>query len=189
MTEEKKNIRDCGTADTDRDEMPKKIFLIGFMGCGKSTAASALEAIYGYNRIEMDKEIEAGEKRPISRIFEEEGEPYFRNLETAFLRNLAKDRRNLVVSCGGGAALREENVKLMKEQGVIVYLTAAPDTILKRTRNSHKRPLLEGNKNLSYIKDLLDKRRSFYEKAADIQISTDERKISDICRDIMDSLL
>ena len=170
--------------DKDEKKPVKKIFLIGFMGCGKSTAASALEALYGYSRIEMDKEIEAAEKRSISRIFEEEGEAYFREIETAFIKNLADDKRNLVVSCGGGAALREENVKYMKEQGVIVYLTATPETILKRTRNSHKRPLLEGNKNLSYIEEFLGKRAPYYEKAADIRIPTDGRKIDDICRDI-----
>ena len=166
----------------------KKIFLIGFMGCGKSTVASGLEALFGFRKIEMDKEIESREGRTISRIFAEEGEPFFRDLETEFLRELADDQRNLVISCGGGAAMREENVDLMKNQGIIVYLTASPGTILERTRNSHNRPLLEGNKNLSYIGELLNRRAPHYEKAADIMVPTDGRKICEICREIISCL-
>lgn len=160
------------------------IFLIGFMGSGKSTVAKYLSSAYQMKQIEMDAQIEKDEGRSISSIFEKEGEAYFRMLETELLKNLDSEK-TFVVSCGGGVAVKEENVREMKAKGRIVFLTAQPETIYKRVKNSHNRPLLEGNMNISYIKELMEKRREFYEKAADFQVKTDGRTAEEIGEEIM----
>lgn len=160
------------------------IFLIGFMGSGKSTVAKYLSGAYQMKQIEMDAQIEKDEGRSISSIFEKEGEAYFRMLETELLKNLDSEK-TFVVSCGGGVAVKEENVREMKAKGRIVFLTAQPETIYKRVKNSHNRPLLEGNMNIAYIKELMEKRREFYEKAADFQVKTDGRTAEEIGEEIM----
>ena len=160
------------------------IFLIGFMGSGKSTVAKYLSSAYQMKQIEMDEQIEKDEGRSISSIFEKEGEEYFRTLETELLKSL-DPRETFVVSCGGGAAVKEENVREMKAQGRIILLSAQPETVYARVKNSHNRPLLEGNMNVSYIKDLMDKRQKLYERAADFQVKTDGRTAKDIGEEII----
>lgn len=160
------------------------IFLIGFMGSGKSTVAKYLSSAYQMKQIEMDEQIEKDEGRSISSIFEKEGEEYFRTLETELLKSL-DPRETFVVSCGGGAAVKEENVREMKEKGRIILLSAQPETVYARVKNSHNRPLLEGNMNVSYIKDLMDKRQKLYERAADFQVKTDGRTAEDIGEEII----
>ncbi|VYS76599.1 Shikimate kinase [uncultured Blautia sp.] len=160
------------------------IFLIGFMGSGKSTVAKYLSSAYQMKQIEMDEQIEKNEGRSISSIFEKEGEEYFRTLETELLKSL-DPRETFVVSCGGGAAVKEENVREMKEKGRIILLSAQPETVYVRVKNSHNRPLLEGNMNVSYIKELMDKRQKLYERAADFQVKTDGRTAEDIGEEII----
>ncbi len=164
--------------------MRGNIFLIGFMGAGKSAVARCLKKTYGMRLIEMDEQIEAREGMSVSRIFELRGEEYFRRLETELLEGLQQEN-NTVVSCGGGAALRERNVKEMKKNGKIVYLDAEAATIYKRVKNLHTRPLLEGNMNVGYIQELLRQRAPRYQAAADLTVSTDGRNVEDICREIM----
>ena len=160
------------------------IFLIGFMGSGKSTVAKYLSSAYQMKQIEMDEQIEKDEGRSISSIFEKEGEEYFRTLETELLKSL-DPRETFVVSCGGGVAVKEENVREMKEKGRIILLSAQPETVYVRVKNSHNRPLLEGNMNVSYIKELMDKRQKLYERAADFQVKTDGRTAKDIGEEII----
>ncbi len=164
--------------------MRDTIFLIGFMGAGKSTIAECLKQQYGRRVVEMDQRIEEQEQMPISRIFEEKGEEYFRELETELLRELQKDP-NLVVSCGGGTPLRSCNMELMRESGRIFFLTASPETVYERVKDSHNRPLLEKNKNLPFIRSLMEERQERYEAAADYLVSTDGRKAEEICREIV----
>ena len=85
-----------------------------------------------------------------------------------------------VVSCGGGAILRSQNVQSMKENGQIIYLSAAPETIYQRVRNSTKRPLLNGNMNVEYITELMSKRLPLYEQAADKTIVVDQKSKREI---------
>lgn len=160
------------------------IFLIGFMGSGKSTVAKYLSRTYKMQQIEMDAQIEKKEGRSISSIFEKQGEAYFRTLETEFLKNLPP-RKAFVVSCGGGVAVKEENVREMKTKGKIVLLTAEPETIYNRVKRSHTRPLLEGNMNISYIEELMKKRWGLYEKAADFSVKTDGRTAAEIGEEII----
>ena len=161
----------------------KNIFLIGFMGAGKSTIARCLHSHHGMEWLEMDKEIEKSEGMPISEIFRRKGEEYFRELETGLLLSL-ESRSNTVVSCGGGVPLRPCNVEAMKKSGIVVFLTARPETILERVKDSHDRPLLEGHKDVEYIAGLLSKRLEKYEAAADVQIATDGRRTAEIAEEI-----
>ena len=155
----------------------KNIFLIGFMGAGKSTIARCLHSHHGMEWLEMDKGM------PISEIFRRKGEEYFRELETGLLLSL-ESRSNTVVSCGGGVPLRSCNVEAMKRSGIVVFLTARPETILERVKDSHDRPLLEGHKDVEYIAGLLSKRLEKYEAAADVQIATDGRRTAEIAEEI-----
>ena len=160
------------------------IVLIGFMGSGKSTISAELNKEYGMEIIEMDQVIADREGMSISEIFEVHGEEYFRNLETELLREL-QNRKGVVISCGGGVPMRDENVVEMKKNGKVILLTASPETILDRVKNSHDRPLLENNKNVDFISELMEKRRSKYEAAADIVIQTDGKSAFEICEEII----
>lgn len=163
----------------------KNIYLIGFMGCGKSTVSNYLHEEYKRKQIEMDEEIQREEGMSISQIFEQKGEAYFRALETKLLHRL-REEENYVVSCGGGVPMREENVKEMKKNGKVILLLAKPETIYERVKDCHDRPLLEGNMNVEYIKGLMEQRNEKYQAAADVCVHTDEREISEICREIME---
>ena len=160
------------------------IFLIGFMGVGKSTIAKLLAKRLGANLIEMDETIEAESGMSINQIFEEYGESHFRDLETALVKRVSQEG-GAVVSCGGGAVLRLENVELMKKSGKIIFLSATPETIYDMVKNSTNRPLLNGNMNVEYIRGLMERRREVYENAADVVICTDGTWKSQIVEEIL----
>lgn len=162
----------------------KNILLIGFMGTGKSTVSACLKKKLNMKEVDTDKLIEEREGMSISDIFAKKGEEAFRNMETGLLKEL-KNKENLIVSCGGGMALRDENVSVMKGAGTVVWLTAAPETILERVKNDDSRPLLAGNKNVPFIENLLRQRRPKYEAAAHITVNTDNRSVEDICDEII----
>ena len=164
------------------------ILLIGFMGCGKSTVSSFLCKMLAMDSVEMDAVIVEREGMSINDIFAQYGEEYFRNLETNLLIELSR-KNQLVVSCGGGAALRDVNVQHMKTNGRVVLLTAKPETILERVKDNDDRPLLRGNKNVEFIGDLMEKRRAKYEAAADIVISTDDKSVLEICQEMIRKLM
>ena len=163
------------------------IFLIGFMGAGKSTISDYLKNALAMDVVEMDQCIVERQGMSISDIFETYGEEYFRELETNLLIEM-QSRSNVVVSCGGGVPMRERNVAEMKKNGRVVLLTAKPETILERVRDNHDRPLLENNKNVSFIADLLEKRRAKYEAAADIVVETDGKSELEICEELIHRL-
>lgn len=162
----------------------KNIFLIGFMGSGKSTVAAYLSNHFKMDIIEMDQMIAMREGMSIPDIFEQHGEEYFRDAETKLLFEILSEE-NKVVSCGGGVVLREQNVEVMKKGGLVVLLAAKPETILERVKDDDNRPLLRGNKNVAYISELMEKRRERYEYAADIVIWTDGKDLQNICEEIM----
>ena len=163
------------------------IFLIGFMGTGKTTIANCLSRKLDRKVVEMDQIIAERQGMSISDIFETYGEEYFRDLETNLLIEM-QSRTNVVISCGGGVPMRERNVVEMKKNGRVVLLTAKPETILERVKDNHDRPLLEGNKTVPYIAQLMEKRREKYEAAADIVIETDGKSELQICEELVQSL-
>lgn len=163
------------------------IFLIGFMGAGKSTISDYLKNALAMDVVEMDQCIVERQGMSISDIFETYGEEYFRELETNLLIEM-QSQSNVVVSCGGGVPMRERNVVEMKKNGRVVLLTAKPETILERVKDNHDRPLLENNKTVPFIADLMEKRRAKYEAAADIVIETDGKSELEICEEMIHRL-
>lgn len=159
------------------------IYLIGFMGCGKSTISKKLAAELQASQIEMDEILVTQFGKPITEIFADEGEEAFRQAETALIRSLG-EAGAAVVSCGGGVAMRQENVRYMKEKGVVVLLQASPRTIYERVRNSTSRPLLNGHMDVAYIAGLMAKRAPFYEAAADLTVSVDGKRVDQITEEI-----
>lgn len=164
-------------------ETNKNIFLIGFMGCGKSTMARFLSRDLDVELVEMDETIEAEAGMTINEIFEKYGEKHFRDLESQLILRIA-EKGGAVVSCGGGAILRQENVENMKKNGQIIYLSATPETIFTRVRHSTNRPLLNGNMNVEYISSLMEKRLPLYENAADIMIYVDGKEKQEVVEEI-----
>ncbi|QKF81056.1 shikimate kinase [Halarcobacter ebronensis] len=167
--------------------MDKKnnIILIGFMGVGKGTIARALVKASNYFAIDTDDLIESVENKKIKKIFSEEGEPYFRNLEKKCALWLEKNVDNTIISTGGGF-FRQENIHNI---GKIIYLESSFDGILKRINNSEnaqaklkKRPLLT---NLEEAKNIYSQRVKDYEKVADIIVNVENRTIEEITKEIL----
>ncbi len=162
------------------------IYLIGFMGVGKSTVGRELSERLEYELIDTDELIEEKEGLSISSIFEKKGEAYFRSLETETVKELSSCD-NIVVSCGGGIIKNEENVRLMKESGKVILLTATPEVIYERVKDSTARPLLEGRKSVEGISDLLDERKMLYERAYTDKVSAD-RPVNEVVESIIQLL-
>ena len=163
------------------------IVLIGFMGAGKTTVSDYLSTMFDMDIIEMDQEITDREEMSIPDIFATYGEEYFRDLETSLLVEL-QDRKNVIISCGGGTALRENNVAEMKKNGRVVLLTASPETIYERVKDSDDRPVLKGRKNVDGIAELMEQRREKYEAAADIVVQTDHKTVLQVCEALVQRL-
>ena len=162
----------------------KNLFLIGFMGAGKSSVSAGLGRMLGREVVEMDERIAAQEGMSIPEIFAKKGEPYCRACETALIKSFAQGAPR-IVSCGGGVPLREENVAAMRESGTVVLLTASPEVILERVKDSDERPLLQGHKDVPYIAALMEQRRPRYEAAADITVDTSRLNIEEVCRQVL----
>lgn len=167
--------------------MRDNIFLIGFMGAGKSTIAKTLQSMLGMELVEMDARIVEEQKMSINDIFAQYGEDHFRDIESQLILDIGSEG-NTIVSCGGGVVVRPQNTEYMKKSGKIVFLSATPKTIYERVKNSTDRPILNGNMNVEYIAQLMEKRRALYENAADIRIETDGKSKEEICREIADCI-
>lgn len=164
----------------------KNILLIGFMGAGKSTVSAKLSELLAMEIMEMDAHIQEKEGMSIKEIFAVNGEEYFRNCESNTLIEL-REKKHMVVSCGG-VPLREKNVELMKNSGYVVWLTATPEAIYDRVKDSTERPLLNGNMNVPFIQNLMESRREKYERVADIVIDTTGKEIESICEELLQKL-
>ncbi len=162
--------------------MKKNIALVGFMGSGKTTVAILLAKKLKRCLVSTDDLIVQKQKCAIADIFAVKGEPYFRALEKEIIAKISQ-KKNLVIDCGGGIVLQEENVANLKRNGVIVYLKASVDVLHERTKNETHRPLLCVNDPKSKIKDLLFVREPFYQKA-DYIIDTSTKTASDVADDI-----
>ncbi len=162
----------------------ENIFLIGFMGAGKSTIAKELQSALQMNLVEMDARIVEEQGMSINDIFEKYGEAHFRDLESNLILTIGSEG-NTIVSCGGGVVVRSENVTNMKESGKIIFLAATPETIYERVKDSTDRPILNGHMNVDYIRELMEKRRVLYENAADIRIDVDGKSVLEVCHEII----
>ncbi len=142
----------------------QNIYLVGFMGTGKTETAKALAKLLGRSFVDMDDLIETRAGMLIPGIFRIKGESYFRTLEKEVVAELAS-QDGLVVACGGGAFAVQENIDLFKKSGIVVCLTSTPETILKRTQWSTHRPLLDVQDPRARIEEMLKKRAPFYAQA------------------------
>ena len=163
------------------------ILLIGFMGSGKSSVSLKLSELLKMEVIDTDKYIEKKESKTVDEIFNTYGKKYFRTCETNILKELSKNK-NTIISCGGGVILKDENITIMKNQGKVVLLTAKPENIYDRVKNSTIRPLLNNNMTIEYISQLMEDRKEKYLKAADMIIETDDKSIEQICKEIIEQI-
>jgi shikimate kinase len=147
------------------------VFLIGFMGAGKSTVGRIVADRFGVPFIDLDSEITRAARRSITEIFDAEGEQGFRSRETAALMQLA-DTPAAVVACGGGVVLVDENRRLLKETGVVVYLKVSAEEAIARIGDTTGRPLLAHGDAAHMAATLLATRETLYETVADAVVDT-----------------
>lgn len=141
----------------------KNIYLVGFMGTGKTTVGKILANKLSKEFVEMDYLIEQKEGQKITDIFKEKGEAYFRKLENDLLLKISS-QSDLVVSCGGGLVCNEKNLRLLENTGYVFSLFASPSVIFERVKGSADRPLLNVEDPLGRINELLKLRAPYYQK-------------------------
>lgn len=149
----------------------KHIYLTGIMGSGKSTVGKLLARNLSYPFIDTDHEIVKREKRSINKIFETDGEDYFRNLETQVLKDLDPSSK-MIVATGGGIVLRSENREIMSNKGIVFFLDTPVEQIAKRLEGDTERPLLKNSPLEERLNTLLDQRYEFY-KDKSIRLDAD----------------
>lgn len=150
----------------------KNIYLVGFMGTGKSTVGKILANRMKLSFLDMDAELVNKAKMSITDIFRTKGEEHFRKLETKLLAEITK-KKGLVVSTGGGVMISHENLAMMKASGHVITLAASPETVYERTKNDTSRPLLLGPEPLSEIQRLMFERAYYYIKGDTILDTTE----------------
>lgn len=160
----------------------KNIVLTGFMGTGKTVAGRLLARRLKREFIDTDAEIERLMGKTIAQIFARDGVVRFRSEEELLVRKLA-GRTGLVIATGGGMVLNPANIRLLKENGIIIALTASPEVIYNRVKNKKSRPLLMHNDMKQRIEELLQEREQDYQ-AAEIMINTDNKSIVEIVDEI-----
>ena len=159
------------------------VYLIGPMGVGKTTIGKALAKNLALEFVDSDQEIENRTGVSIMTIFDIEGDVGFRNREVKVILEIAK-RRGIVLATGGGAVLRPENRRALRNSGLVVYLHATVEMQLERTRNSRNRPLLKKGSRRNVIEDLMHEREPLYRQEADIVYVTDSRAPQVAAREI-----
>jgi len=167
-------------------EGEKNIYLIGCMGAGKTRVGVILSKMLAYPFIELDKEIEERATMSISDIFSELGEDYFRNLESILLREFS-EKNNQVISTGGGVVIKEINLQIMDDTGIIHYLRAPAEVLWERIKHSTSRPLLQVENPHLKLKELLSQREEFYEQA-DVVIDTEFLGLQEVAEKIVKRL-
>lgn len=160
------------------------IVLIGFMGSGKSTIARELAKKIDYKVLDMDEDIEVAEGRPITEIFAEEGEDYFRDLETSYLEKIAR-MDHKIISTGGGVVVKAENRPLLHEAGIVIFLEADVAHIMKNVKGDTKRPLLKDENVEAKIVSMLEVRDPLYFAVADVIIQTSGKSVKTIVKEIL----
>ena len=164
--------------------MKTSVALIGFMATGKTAVGRMLAIKLGKKFIELDTLIEQRAGKPISQIFKEDGETAFRGLEIELTREVAQNK-DQVISCGGGIVLNKINIDRLREEAIIVYLTASPEVILKRSLSDDTvRPLLKVDNKEETVGQLLSFREPYYQRAADITIDTSTLDVNAIAQRI-----
>jgi shikimate kinase len=171
-----------------------KIYLSGFMGAGKSRIGRTLRDKTGFQFYDSDRIVEEKAGKTISRIFAEDGEDTFRELEKQAIKELARKEETVIIALGGGAVLIEENRKIMRESGYVIYLKSSAEAIYERVKHKTHRPLLQvdGTENvkekvLHKIETMMNERASLYEQA-DLVIERDGMEAEEVADKIIEFL-
>ncbi len=167
----------------------RNIVLMGFMGCGKTTLGKLLSEKKGFNFCDTDDLIVKREERSINDIFAQEGEAYFRQLETETVKELIGNAKHAVISIGGGLPVKEENRPLLRDLGICVYLRTSKEELIKRLENDKSRPLLSGGDIEKRIDELMNNRKDIYESVAELIIDTDGLNKEEIVDTILERML
>lgn len=154
------------------------------MGTGKSAVGRELAKRLKFRLVDIDALIVQKEKRSINDIFSQSGEPYFRKVESATLKEVSL-KEDQVVSCGGGIVLNPENTALMKQTGRLVCLSARPEVIFERVRRHTHRPLLQVADPLAKIQELLAARKPHYEQA-EFVVDSSEISVKEVADKILE---
>lgn len=157
--------------------------LIGFMGAGKSSVGRMVAAQLNYDLIDTDELIERRAGKTISRIFAEDGEPAFREIEHQLVAEMAGWRKT-IISTGGGLAASDANLASLKQHALVVCLWATPEAIYERVKNQAHRPLLQSPDPLAKIRELLEQRTRFY-KQADVLVHTGTRSVREVAQQVL----
>lgn len=166
-------------------ELDRPVFLVGFMGAGKTSVARKLARMAGVASVDMDTYIERCEHKRVKDIFAEVGEEGFRAIETQTLYELGMKKDPMVVSCGGGVVLRPENRKALSELGLVVYLSVTAAEAASRISDVSSRPLFGDLQNAQRV---INERLPLYEEVADVTIDTVGRGSSSIAHEVFDIL-
>ena len=149
------------------------LYIIGFMGSGKSSLSLELDTINSRKIISTDELIENRIGMSISDIFDRHGEAFFRKQEHMLLCDISKNDGQ-IIDCGGGLPLNPENREIIKASGICIYLKVSPETVILRLYNDDSRPLLKNKKSIKEISLMLSERVKIYESMADIIIDSDK---------------
>ena len=159
------------------------LYLVGFMGTGKTTVGRAVAQKLNFELLDSDHEIERLQGRPIAEFFAQEGEAAFRVLERQFIENGHPTKRQ-VVACGGGLIVPPGMLELLQARGVVMCLHASLETILRRTQGNKNRPLLNVEDPEERLRTLFAQREAIYRRAGTM-ILTDGRQLSDIVSHVL----
>lgn len=166
----------------------QRLVLIGFMGSGKTSAGLKLSYKLRIPVEDTDKLIERREGCTVSELFAQKGEEYFRRRETELLEELSKKSAPKIYSAGGGTPVREENRRLLRRMGTVIYLRVRPETVYERLKDDRTRPLLQCENPLERIRELMEARREAYESCADVTVDVDGGDIDEIIEKIAEGL-
>ena len=158
---------------TERMELTRPVFFVGFMGAGKTSVARRLARTCGVASVDMDTYIERREGKKVKEIFAEGGEEGFRAIETDVLRDLGAKPDPLLISCGGGVVVTPANHDVFREAGFVVYLEVTADEAASRISDTSTRPLFQNLERLP-----------LYEAVADVRVSTAGKSVPAIAREV-----
>ncbi len=164
----------------------RNLILIGFMGTGKTTIGKRVAASLDFQFVDTDELITKKAGKPITRIFEEDGEERFRELETEVLNKCAQSAGQ-VISTGGGIVTQDQNREILPRAGFVVWLKASPETIYERVCRNRSRPLLQTANPKQTIQDLLTERNPLYDVSQDLSVTTDGLTLDETCFGVTES--
>jgi len=159
------------------------LYLVGFMGTGKSTVGRQVAKQMNFDFIDSDQEIERVHGRPVSAIFAEQGEAAFRKMEREFIEN-GHPAQGCVVACGGGLVVPPGMLELLRSRGVVICLHAPIGTIIERIMHTTHRPLLQAEDRAQRLRDLYAQREALYRRTGTM-VLTDSRPLREIAAHVL----